>query len=101
PPAGTGGTDGRRDSPGRQAPENPHDGPCDGGPDDDGPSDSGSGSPGPDATRTPPAAGVLPAGFVGCINLTATLPALLGLAERPGELSGLGPADPALARGPA
>jgi hypothetical protein len=41
---------------------------------------------------------VLPAGFAGCINLTVTLPTMLGLAERPGELSGLGPVDPALAR---
>ena len=41
---------------------------------------------------------MLPAGFVGCINLTVTLPTLLGLADRPGEISGLGPIDPALAR---
>jgi hypothetical protein len=46
----------------------------------------------------PPAASVLPAGFAGRINLTAPLTTLLGLAERPGEISGLGPVDPALAR---
>jgi hypothetical protein len=73
-------------------------GPGDSGPGDSGPGDSGPGSPDPDRTRTPPVPGVLPAGFIGCINLTVTLPTLLGLAERPGELSGLGPVDPALAR---
>jgi hypothetical protein len=41
---------------------------------------------------------VIPAGFIGCINLAVTVPTLLGLAERPGEISGLGPVDPALAR---
>jgi hypothetical protein len=41
---------------------------------------------------------VVPAGFAGRINLTIPLATLLGLAERPGELSGLGPVDPALAR---
>ena len=30
---------------------------------------------------------MIPAGFRGCINLTVTLPTMLGLADRPGELS--------------
>jgi hypothetical protein len=70
----------------------------DGGPGEDGPGEGGSGRPDPDGTRTPPAPGVIPAGFAGRINLTITLATLLGLADRPGELSGLGPIDPALAR---
>jgi hypothetical protein len=41
---------------------------------------------------------VIPAGFIGCINLTVTLATLLGLADRPGEIPGIGPIDPALAR---
>jgi len=45
-----------------------------------------------------PLAGLIPAAFAARINLTVTLPTLLGLADRPGELSGLGPIDPALAR---
>jgi hypothetical protein len=96
-PASTGGTDragGGQDGPGRQTPDDPGDG----GPGDGGPGDGGSGSPDPDRTRTPPAPGVIPAGFIGCINLTVTLPTMLGLAGRPGEISGLGPVDPALAR---
>jgi hypothetical protein len=46
----------------------------------------------------PPTAGVIPAGFAGRINLTIPLATLLDLAERPGEIAGLGPIDPALAR---
>jgi hypothetical protein len=104
PPASTGGTEDGQDSPGRQTPDDPSDrgpgdrGPGDRGPGDGGPGDGGPGSPEPEGTRTPPAPGVLPAGFAGCINLTVTLPTLLGLASRPGELSGLGPVDPDLAR---
>jgi hypothetical protein len=41
---------------------------------------------------------VLPAGFIGRLHLTIPLTTLLGLAGRPGEISGLGPVDPALAR---
>jgi Domain of unknown function (DUF222) len=85
----TSSTDSGQDGPGHQAPDDPRDG---------GPRDGGSGSPDPDPTRMPPAPGVLPAGFIGCINLTVTLPTMLGLADRPGEISGLGPVDPALAR---
>jgi hypothetical protein len=45
-----------------------------------------------------PLAGLIPAAFAARINLTVPLTTLLGLADRPGELSGLGPIDPALAR---
>jgi hypothetical protein len=41
---------------------------------------------------------VLPAGFAGRQHLTIPLVTLLKLAERPGEIAGLGPIDPALAR---
>ena len=42
--------------------------------------------------------GAVPAGFVGRVTLTAPLATLAGLADRPGELGGLGPVDPWLAR---
>jgi len=45
-----------------------------------------------------PVAGVIPPGFAGRVTMTITLPTLLDLADRPGELAGLGPVDPALAR---
>jgi hypothetical protein len=41
---------------------------------------------------------VIPPGFAGRVNLTVPLATLLGLADRPGELGGLRPIDPALAR---
>ena len=47
---------------------------------------------------TAPGAGVLPSGFVGRLHLTVPLATLLGLADRPGEIPGLGPVDPWLAR---
>ena len=75
-----------------------------GGPGDSGPRDSGPGDGGPGA-GTPaepapagPVAGVIPAGFVGRVNLTIPLATLLDLADRPGELPGIGPIDPGLAR---
>ena len=43
-------------------------------------------------------AGVRPAGFAGRLNLTVPLATLLELADRPGEIPGLGPVDPWLAR---
>ena len=52
----------------------------------------------PAAPMTPPGAGVRPAGFVGRLHLTVPLATLLGLADRPGEIPGLGPVDPWLAR---
>ena len=54
--------------------------------------------PDPAAPMTPPGAGVRPAGFVGRLHLTVPLATLLGLADRPGEIPGLGPVDPWLAR---
>ena len=67
-----------------------------GGPDDRG--DGGSGPCDPDGPGIPPTASVLPAGFAGRLHLTIPLATLLDLAERPGEIAGLGPVDPALAR---
>jgi hypothetical protein len=43
-------------------------------------------------------AGVIPPGFAGRVTMTVTLPTLLDLADRPGELAGIWPVDPALAR---
>jgi hypothetical protein len=72
-------------------------------PGDDGPpAAGGGGGAGPGATPWPaptgPMAGLIPAGFAGRVNLTIPLATLLGLADRPGELSGIGPIDPDLAR---
>jgi len=68
-----------------------------GGPDGGGPGPAGPDQP---AGSSPagPAASVLPAGFAGRITLTIPLATLLGLADRPGEIGGIGPIDPALAR---
>jgi hypothetical protein len=62
------------------------------------PRDTGSDHPaGP--YRTPGSgAGPVPSGFAGRNHLTTPLTTLLGLADRPGELAGLGPVDPWLAR---
>ncbi len=70
---------------------------------DDDPGDGGSGPPepgGPDGQPPTPGAraGGVPAGFAGRVNLTTPLATLLGLADRPGEIPGIGPIDPALAR---
>ena len=84
--------DGHGDGPeGHGRPDGHGDGP-------EGHGDGGSPAPDPGEPGIPPAASVLPAGFIGCINLTVTLATMLGLAERPGEIAGLGPVDPALAR---
>jgi hypothetical protein len=52
--------------------------------------------------RTPaptgPLAGVIPPGFAGRVNLTIPAATLLDLADRPGEMAGIGPIDPDLAR---
>jgi hypothetical protein len=58
----------------------------------------GPGRAGPDAPSAGPGAGAVPAGFAGRVTLTAPLATLTDLAERPGELAGLGPVDPWLAR---
>jgi hypothetical protein len=49
-------------------------------------------------TGTPGQLGPAPAGFAGRVTLTAPLATLARLADGPGELSGLGPVDPWLAR---
>ncbi len=91
---GNGGPDGPRGG----GPRDPGGGPEDPGGGPEGPGGGGSPAPDPGEPGIPPAASVLPAGFAGCINLTVTLATLLGLAARPGEIAGLGPVDPALAR---
>ena len=57
---------------------------------------------GTDEPRTPappgPVAGVIPPGFAGRVTLTIPAATLLGLADRPGEMAGIGPIDPDLAR---
>jgi hypothetical protein len=57
---------------------------------------------GPHESRTPvpagPLAGVIPPGFAGRVTLTIPAPTLLDRAGRPGELAGIGPIDPDLAR---
>jgi len=45
-----------------------------------------------------PAAQPVPSGFAGRVTLTVPLATITGLADRPGELAGLGPIDPWLAR---
>jgi hypothetical protein len=45
-----------------------------------------------------PLAGVIPPGFTGHVNLTVPAVTVLNLASRPGELGGIGPVDPDLAR---
>ena len=66
------------------------------------PTGGGDGDPGPGAPPGPapagPLAGLVPAGFAGRLNLTIPLTTVLDLADRPGELGGIGPIDPALAR---
>jgi hypothetical protein len=53
---------------------------------------------GPAGSRTTPRSGVIPVGFTGRNHLTVPLATLLELADRPGEIPGLGPVDPWLAR---
>ena len=74
------------------------DGGSPGGGDGAGPdSPGGPGSPGgPPPAR--PGAGAVPTGFAGRVTLTAPLVTLARLADRPGELAGLGPIDPWLVR---
>ena len=73
------------------------------GPGGSGPGGPGSGGPGPGGPDTPPppagpAGGAVRAGFAGRVTLTVPLATVTGLADRPGELGGLGPVDPWLAR---
>ncbi len=61
----------------------------------------GPGQAGPDQPAGPPAAGPAagagPGGFAGRVTVIVPLTTLLDLAERPGEIPGIGPVDPALA----
>ena len=57
------------------------------------PDESGCGSP-----AGGPLAGAVPPGFAGTVNLTIPVTTVTGLADRPGELGGIGPIDPELAR---
>ena len=72
----------------------------DGGQDGPGAGGPEGGEPGSEGLDKPggPGAGVIPAGFAGRITLTIPLATLAGLADRPGEIPGLGPVDPWLAR---
>jgi hypothetical protein len=69
---------------------------------DGGTDDGGSGGDGPAGPRPPGSggqgAGVVPAGFAVRGTLTVPLVTLAQLADRPGELGGIGPIDPWLAR---
>jgi len=56
------------------------------------------GGPGGETPPAGPAGNPGPGGFAGRVTLTAPLATLARLADRPGELSGLGPVDPWLAR---
>jgi hypothetical protein len=91
---GPGDPSGSREQPGRSGPDGPGPSGPGGGPDDGGGPDPQD----PPSPHLPPTAGVLPVGFTGHINLTVPLSTQLGLADRPGEIAGLGPVDPDLAR---
>jgi hypothetical protein len=67
-------------------------------PDDDSGGPFGPGAPDPFGPRTPPGAGVIPAGFIGRNHLTVPLTNLVDRAARPAEIPGIGPVDPDLAR---
>ncbi len=54
--------------------------------------------PGPGPGPGGPAAGMIPPGFAGHVNLTVPAATLISWADRPGELDSLGPIDPDLAR---
>jgi Domain of unknown function (DUF222) len=92
------GTRGADTTPGQDTGNGPHDQAGPSGQGGQGPSDP-SDPPGP---RTPapagPLAGVIPPGFAGRVTLTIPAATILDLADRPGELAGIGPVDPGLAR---
>ncbi len=101
------GQDSRPDPSAAESKDRPGDGPDGpgggGGADPgDGPDGRGGGGGGggadPNGPAAPSAAGpresLVPAGFVGRVNLTVPLATVLGLAERPGEIPGIGPIDP-------
>ncbi len=55
-------------------------------------------APGPGPGGGGPLAGMIPPGFAGHVMLTVPEATLTGRADRPGELGGIGPVDPDLAR---
>ena len=55
-------------------------------------------APGPAPGPGGPLAGMIPPGFAGQVTLTIPEATLTGRADRPGELGGIGPVDPDLAR---
>ena len=61
-------------------------------------SDSAAGDSGAQQPPGAGPAGAAPGGFAGRVTLTVPLGTAAGLADRPGELAGLGPVDPWLAR---
>src|SRR5690242_6893657 len=67
-----------------------------GGEDGTGPGSGGSGPGAPDASppSAGPAGGAVPGGFAGRVTLTVPLGTVTGLADRPGEIGGIGPVDP-------
>ena len=69
-----------------------------GGPGPGGPGAGGPGPAGPDAPPPSPGPARGAAGFAGRVTLTVPLATVTGLADRPGELGGIGPVDPWLAR---
>jgi hypothetical protein len=93
-PAGSGDLGPRETGPGDADPGRPDAG-RDGRKD---PGDAGPGTPGGSPPWAAGGPGGLPPGFVGRVNLTVPLTTTLGLADRPGEIPGIGPIDPALAR---
>jgi hypothetical protein len=62
--------------------------------------DGGTGAQGPwtPAPTGGPLTGMIPPGFAGRVTMTIAAPTLLDLADRPGEMDGIGPIDPDLAR---
>ena len=95
------GTDSRPDQPAADG-SGPHSAGPDGSEPEGGPDAPRGGGSGPDGPGTPapggPLADAVPAGFAGRVNLTIPLATLLDMADRPGEIPGIGPIDPWLAR---
>ena len=63
-----------------------------------GPEGSAAPAPGSRGGTPAPQPGAIPAGFAGRVNLIVPLDNLTGRADRPGEMAGIGPIDPWLAR---
>ena len=97
-PAPGGGPDSRPDQ-GDSGPDGPGDGrPGPPGPAGPGAGPAGAGPAGAGPAGAGPRLDALPPGFAGRVNLTVPLATVLELAGRPGEIPGIGPVDPALAR---